>query len=108
MIYLEQSLEPQLVEIPRNLMPIPGGNYVVTLENTLDRSRVTVTPAHVAAKALHYAVTLTLPDVLPAGEYAYELRKGAAVLAVGLLAVGEYEYSTTQYQAGTTYKQYEK
>lgn len=107
MIYLEQTIEPQQVRIPRNLLPLPEGEYVVTLQNTIDRSRVSVTPSQVTAAALYYVVNLELPDLLPAGEYSYELRKGSAVLAVGILTLGEYRYETTQYQAGATYTQYE-
>lgn len=106
MIYLEQSTEPQVVKIPRNLMLMPGGDYVLTLKNSLDRSRVSMTPSCVTAGALNYTVTIALPDLLPAGEYSYELRQGAAVAAVGILTLGEYEYGTTQYEAGTTYEQY--
>ncbi len=106
MIYLEQTTEPQEVKIPRNLIPIPGGNYVLTLENTIDRSRVTVMPSRVVPAALHYCVTLSLPDVMPAGEYSYELRMGLSVLAVGILVLGAYEPSTTQYESGTSYEQY--
>lgn len=108
MIYLEQSTEPQEVKIPRNIIPIPGGDYVVTIQNTLDRSRVTVAPSKVVPAALCYRVTLELPDIMPAGEYSYELRKGAAVLAVGLLTLGDYQYQTKQYEAGIDYKQYEE
>lgn len=107
MIYLEQTTDSQEVKIPRNILPIPGGDYVVTLQNTLDRSRVSVAPSNVAPAALYYSVTLELPDVMPAGEYSYELRKGAAVLAVGLLTIGDYQYPTTQYDAGIDYQQYE-
>ena len=108
MIYLDQTTEPQEVRIPRNIIPIPGGEYVVTLENTIDRSRVSVSPSKVVPTALYYTVTVELPDVMPAGEYAYELRKGAAVLTVGLLTLGEYQYPTTQYHEGVSYTQYEE
>lgn len=106
MIYLEQTTDPQTARIPRNILQIPGGDYALTLENTLDRSRMTVAPTCVIPAALDYKVTVALPDIMPAGEYAYELRKGAAVLAVGILTMGEYEYETTQYEAGTNYEQY--
>lgn len=106
MIYLEQTTEPQVVKIPRNLMQVPGGDYVMTLENTLDRSRISMTPVCVTRGALNYTLSIALPDLLPAGEYSYELRQGAAVVAVGVLTLGEYEYCTTQYEAGTTYEQY--
>lgn len=89
MIYLEQSTEPQNVKIPRNLMRVPGGDYVLSLENTFDRSRITVKPSCVATGALNYTVTVSLPDLLPAGEYSYELRRGAAVVSIGILTLGE-------------------
>ena len=79
----------------------------MTLQNTIDRSRISVVPSQVTAAALYYVVTVALPDLLPTGEYSYELRKGASVLAVGILTLGEYRYETTQYHAGTTYTQYE-
>lgn len=107
MIYLEQSTDPQTVKIPRNLQPTPGGDYVLTLENTVDRSRVSLSPARVVAAALNYVATIALPNILPAGEYSYEFRQGAAVLAVGVLTIGEYERDTTQYQAAAHYEQYE-
>lgn len=107
MIYLEQSVDAQVVRIPRNILENSGEAYTLTLENTIDRSRVSVTPDEVSAGALYYVVTVTLPDVLPAGEYSYELRQGAAVLAVGVLTIGEYEYDTTQYESAAIYTQYE-
>ena len=106
MIYLDQSTDPQTVKIPRNLLPMSGGGYVLTLENTIDRSRVSVVPACVVGSALNYVTTISLPEILPAGEYSYEFRQGAAVLAVGVLTIGEYERDTTQYQAGVEYEQY--
>ena len=107
MIYLQQPTEPQEVRIPRNIIPMLGGEYVVTLENTIDRSRVSVSPSEVVPTALYYTVTVELSDIMPAGEYAYELRKGAAVLAVGLMTLGDYQYQTTQYHEAVNYKQYE-
>ncbi len=107
MLYLEQTTSPQAVKIPRNLVQTLDGEYTLTLENTIDRSRISVTPSGIVTAALTYNVTLSLPDILPAGEYSYELRQGAAVLAVGVLTIGEYEHDTTQYHAGTTYEQYE-
>lgn len=107
MIYLDQSTDPQTVKIPRNLLPMSGGGYILTLENTIDRSRVSVVPACVVAGSLSYTATISLPDMLPVGEYSYEFRQGAAVLAVGVLTIGAYEAETVQYQAGTSYEQYQ-
>lgn len=88
-------------------MQSASGDYVLTLENTIDRSRMSVVPSHVAERALDYETTIIMADLLPAGEYSYEFRQGAAVLAVGILTAGEYEYDTTQYEAGTNYEQYQ-
>lgn len=107
MIYLDQSTDPQTVKIPRNLRPMPGGDYVMTLENTIDRTRVSVAPANVVPAALNYVATIALPDILPAGEYSYELRQGAAVLAVGVLTIGDYAHDNVQYQTAAHYDQYE-
>lgn len=106
MLYLEQTTEPQIVKIPRNILPNPGGDYGLTIENTLDRSRITLTPTCVIPRALNYAVTVALPDVVPAGEYSYEFRQGLSVLAVGILTVGNYEHATTQYESATSYEQF--
>ena len=106
MIYLEQTTEEQVAKIPRNLMRTAGGGYVLTLENTLDRSRISMTPLCVTASALNYTLSVALPDLLPAGEYSYELRQGAAVVAVGVLTLGAYKYDNTQYEAGQAYEQY--
>lgn len=78
----------------------------MTLENTIDRSRMSMVPSNVKEMALSYEITIIMADLLPAGEYSYEFRRGAAVLAVGVVIVGEYD--TTQYEAGTNYEQYQR
>lgn len=107
MIYLEQSTLPQVVKIPRNLAAVPEGDYAFSVMNTIDRTTVTVIPSAVVLGALSYTTTVALPDMMPIGEYDYELRKGGIVLSIGLLTIGDYNYERTEYDAEAAYRQYE-
>lgn len=107
MIYIERTTEVQTIRIPRNLFAPTKGGYALSVENTVDKTRIAVKPEAVTPGTLYYTVEVVFADDMPVGEYRYELTKGGCLLSSGLLVVGDYISPREEYNTSVHYQQYE-
>lgn len=108
MIYIEQIAKPQTLHIPRNLVVLPKGTYVFSIENTVNKTRIAARPSSVTPGTLYYSIQVEFDDSIPTGEYRYELTKGGCLLASGLLVAGDYTSLREGYNTPIHYQQYEQ
>lgn len=108
MIYLRNTTTAQTAFIPKELKGT--GGLSLTIVSTLDMV------AYVDGQAvsdtgffsLYYRISVALPEGMPDGEYEYTLKDGnGAVLASGVLKVGEQTGTTEEYNSEVIYEQYE-
>jgi len=106
MIYLANTTDAQVAYIPRDTDFT--GTLSLTLKSTvdLDTPYVSATVLDLNVFRTVYAVAVSLPEGIQAGEYKYELAAGGVPVSTGVLVIGEYAHQREQYNKQITYEQY--
>ena len=106
MIYLANTTDAQVAYIPRDTDFT--GTLSFSIKSTVDLTKP-YTPATVLDLNVFrtvYAVAVSLPEGIQAGEYQYELKAGGVPVSTGVLIIGEYSQEKEQYNKQITYEQY--
>lgn len=106
MIYIAQPAADTVIRIPRTAM-LPYEGAQLTLRSTVGLQEISVTLASVQASPLYYTIAGDFSAVGTAGEYEYRLTAGDALLASGILVVGELpDVPRLEYEKTIEYEQY--
>lgn len=106
MIYLQNTTDPQVVFVPRNV-ETPEGSIVFRAKSTIDLAvEVDMVVTDLRTSDLYYNIAVALPEGIPDGEYEYTLSVGDNILSSGMMMVGEAS-DPSEYNKDITYEQYE-
>ena len=107
MLYLENIQESQVLIVPKP-GAVPTGELVFKAKSSIDLDvKVEEQVQDLDVSGLYFFLAVALPANLPNGEYEYSLEGGNQVLSTGVLIIGTYANSTSQYNKEITYEQYE-
>lgn len=106
MIYLSNTTDAQVAYIPRDTEF--SGTLGLSIKSTvdLDTPYISATVVDLNVFRTVYAVAVSLPEGIQAGEYQYEFKAGGAPVSTGVLIIGEYSQAKEQYNKSITYEQY--
>lgn len=106
MIYIAQPAADTVIRIPRTaLLPYEGAQ--LTLRSTVGLQETEIDLASVEASPLYYTIEGDFSALATAGEYEYRLTAGDALLASGILVVGELpDVTRLEYEKTIEYEQY--
>ena len=106
MIYLQNITDSQVLFVPKN-GAVPSGDLVFKAKSTIDLAvEVSQGVIDLQTSDLYFRIAVTLPDGLPDGEYEYSILAGDAIVASGLLVIGENSHPS-EYNKEIQYEQYE-
>lgn len=108
MLYLDNTTEPQTLDIPAPSAKGALGNYTLHLKGT-ETLRAFDMPAVDEAPALagYYRVTIALPEGMESGEYLYSLTQQATRVAYGVARIEATVVNYKERGAGIKFVEYE-
>lgn len=105
MIYLHQNSDEEIV-IPKFFIPV-SNEYVLTMTNGLDKTVHTFDNlTNVSEFYNYYKFIVDIDTTFTTGEYDSILKAGDQTLWIGIITVGEYKSTSTQYNTNTQGIQY--
>lgn len=106
MIYVPTPSASVQLRIPRTIVA-PHEGAVLTLRSTMELTETTVPLESVEASVLYFVISADFSAVNVPGEYEYRLEAGGALLASGVLVVGDLPaVGRVQYEKTQQYEQY--
>lgn len=107
MIYLTNTTTAQAVFIPRDSDIAGTGTLTFSAQSTVDlETAISATVLDLEISEQYYRVALTLNEDTQPGEYEYTLAQAGTTVSEGVLVVGEYVSTPTEYDKTITYEQY--
>lgn len=89
MLYLLNTTYTQSITIPRNDRDACGGEYALSIIDSVDNIERHVSIERLSSGQNYYTLQATLPEGVHRGEYIYILTCGGVVVARGLAFVGD-------------------
>lgn len=107
MIYLTNTTTAQAVFIPHDSDIAGSGTLIFSATSTVDlETAISATVLDLEISEKYYRVALSLDEDTQPGEYEYQLVQGTTTVSSGVLVIGEYESTPSQYDKTITYEQY--